>query len=801
MNFLWRLVPLVVTFVLCFLIPDYSCAQVFFETTLIDDVCDGVSGKFYDLPGDGFSQILGTFGSAGEDGIDVYKIEITDQTDVYIRHDGGGFDSKVFLFQLDETDAEDPFLEAVLQNDDDSSQINSEMFGFRDGNNHLGGTIGDPPSMFTNGEIYYLAVGRVGDEARNSNTENIFATVPDNSTALVGPSDLTTLHRLTSWDLDPFIGYTYSIRLNGAKVVGYSIASSTSNQFNWTGEIDGSMANASNWLERTPPISSSTTDVKFDDISQNNDVQQDLTEVLCVRSVDVNCSDFDFVFSSPDDTPIEVVPYGRLCVREGLPIRCFRIMSPLQLDVDAVMVCDDGEFLIDGSNGNNGIILGEGSNSFGGSGGVIFKGTNGNVTFKEVGDSIGDRMDSYETSIELTVRYQGDNFFVPPQFMDRPNRIRGPVIFDSFGGGSINGGDHQYIGTVVIVTGGDLFTLNTGADGELFRFTSSLVLITSGTELFCQSGTVTGGQAEFVVSPGATLRNGGVDFLPRVFVEENGRLTGTGVFSRAIVCNGILEPGNSAGSIEILDDLELSETTVTCIELGGASPQDFDRIVNPDNKMFENQIKLAGELSVTAIDGFIPQQSDQFIIMNDSQIVDQFESIVSDMVFQVEYGTNFVRLFNFQSGEFTADTFTIASGALASGGIKSAQSSDDQYIRFFPEPNLNGNPRIRVSFDSVLTTDTNIENLSLTVESHTNSTNLTQTIFVFNWTTGLFESVDFRDASFDIDATITLDLSDRIADFVGPNNEVRCRTRVANSGPTLIFPWQYSVDQLIWDIN
>lgn len=792
-------------------------SQVFIEGNLLDDVCNGTSGLFYDLPNDeGFSSVSGSLNpNADGDGIDVFKIEITDASDVYIRMISGGFDSKVFLFDLDESSGS-PVLNAVLQNDDDSSQINSEMFGFRDGNNHLGGTVGNPPSTFTNGQVLYMAVGRVGDNALNASGENVFETVPDNSPALVGPSSLTNDHNLASWDLAGNFGNAYSVRLVGAKIIGYSISDETTNQFNWTGSINGSMANTGNWMEAATPVTGATTDIVFDDIGNNNDVQQDISvascdgsiaDLLCVRSVDVNCTDFDFTLSTPFDNALEVVPYGRLCVIGGFPSRCFRITSPLMLDIDAVMVAERGEFLIDGSNGNNGTVIGQGSQSFSSIPGVRFLGRpTGNVVFNGVGSSGFDLLGNFQTEISLTTRFQGHNFVLPSEPGTSGNRMFGPVILDSFGSGSINGGFHNFVDTFVYVTGGDVFTLNTidtdpnQLPVERFEFSSCLVFVSSGTELFIQNGLVTGQDSAFTVNSGSTLRNGGVDFRSTVFVDPGGKLTGTGIFREPILCDGILEPGNSAGTIETTDDIELSETTVTCIELGGTSSNAFDQI-NGITANTVNQFTLAGELSVAAIDGFVPQPSDEFLIMNNARIENQFENIESNLTFQIEYGKEFVRLFNFQSGQFFANSFASASGILSNGGIKNARDSDDQYVSFFPEFNAGNSPTVRVSFDSVLTTDTNINDLSLTIESRVNSPNLEQLILVFNWNKNSFETFDVREASFGLDSSVTLDLSDRIADFVGQNKEVRCRTRVNANGPTLIFPWQYSVDQIVWDIN
>ncbi|MEM9411271.1 MAG: hypothetical protein AAGA30_09175, partial [Planctomycetota bacterium] len=786
-------------FVLFFAISPCVClGQAFFEDQLPNDVCNGISGKFYEPTGDGFSLITGTLGTANgvaDDGIDVYKIVITDPLDFYIRMDAGVFpDSKVFLFESSsDGTCPDEFLSAVLQNDDDPYQAitNPTFFGFRDGTNHLGGIVGMPPTSFKSGAVYYLAIGRSGDEAFNSMGENLFEAVPANSTALVGPAIGVTDLKLGSWSSVSTPASTYFVRLTGARMVGYSIPASNLFEFKWTGAVDEFMATDGNWLDQLAPTSTPTTDIFFEELTEtNNFADQDLS-VIEVRSVEVNCDEVDFTLASASDLPICVYPYGRICVRDGLPSRVFRITSPLLLDSDAFMVADDGEFLIDGTHGNKGTVIGSGSSSFGGLMGAFFRGPNGYLTLNGVGSSDGALpMGNFDTAIEFTVQFQNDNYFAPPVIKTQPNTLRGPIILDSSGGGSIggsiNGGRFSFRDTFVLVTGGEVFTLDSS---DQFRFSTSYVVIASGTELYCKNGRVSGGGASMLVSDGATLRLGDIEYRTCLEVEPGGLLTGTGVMADAVICDGIIEPGNSAGTLDVLDDLDLSDTTVTCIELGGVSTDQFDRIGTGESNDLVNQYNLDGTLVVSLIDGFTPSISDEFMIMNAAQINQQFNAIQSNLLFDIEYGTSFVRLFNFQPGIWATQSFDLDRGSLLSGDTESVRFSDGNSM------NIQLNRTASVRFDTTLP-DPEVQNLGFSIESKINSKNVQQNLSVYNWTLKTYQSLLTSKVPFNEDTVIQVDLTLGIDDFVGPNGELSVRVNV---GPTFEYPVIYSIDQVTWN--
>ena len=111
--------------------------------------------------------------------------------------------------------------------------------------------------------------------------------------------------------------------------------------------------------------------------------------------------------------------------------------------------------------------------------------------------------------------------------------------------------------------------------------------------------------------------------------------------------------------------MDLFDTTTTCIELGGSMFGEFDLIEGVGDD--ENNIMLDGILEVSFLDGFVPDESDEFSFITGFNISGVFSNasggdglmsftdgsfgtlITSDGTFTVEYGSDFVRLFDFQA--------------------------------------------------------------------------------------------------------------------------------------------------------
>ncbi len=95
-----------------------------------------------------------------------------------------------------------------------------------------------------------------------------------------------------------------------------------------------------------------------------------------------------------------------------------------------------------------------------------------------------------------------------------------------------------------------------------------------------------------------------------LFVLANGTLTGNGQINGNTEILGELAPGNSAGHLSFQGNLVMEADSLTRIELGGTSPNDFDAFT------VTNNLTLAGDLMVELIDGHTLGPDDEYIIGN-----------------------------------------------------------------------------------------------------------------------------------------------------------------------------------------
>ncbi len=143
------------------------------------------------------------------------------------------------------------------------------------------------------------------------------------------------------------------------------------------------------------------------------------------------------------------------------------------------------------------------------------------------------------------------------------------------------------------------FTLLTGESTY-----SGGTLITGGTLAIRTSGS------------GSALGTGAVE------VGVDGALAGVGRISGATTVAGRLAPGQSAGAMTFESDLTLLSTAIVEMEIGGRGAGDFDLIeVNGD-------LTFAGELVITFIDGFIPEESETFALFNFTEASGDFSRLV-----------------------------------------------------------------------------------------------------------------------------------------------------------------------------
>lgn len=209
------------------------------------------------------------------------------------------------------------------------------------------------------------------------------------------------------------------------------------------------------------------------------------------------------------------------------------------------------------------------------------------------------------------------------------------------------------------VTGGLDTRIGSGAIVDI----NGQTVISSGRMVVNESAVVSG-KGNVLALEGTSIDMQFGTIAKEVTVEDGAWLTGNGEIAGNVDMMGMIAPGNSAGTITVDGDIDMADTTITCIELGGDGKGEFDLIRDGSSRGTNNTAFLDGELVVTLIDGYEPDASHDLVFIQGFNIVGQFDNTggngpgafgnfgsldIGSGTFQIEYGSNFVRLFGFQA--------------------------------------------------------------------------------------------------------------------------------------------------------
>lgn len=201
------------------------------------------------------------------------------------------------------------------------------------------------------------------------------------------------------------------------------------------------------------------------------------------------------------------------------------------------------------------------------------------------------------TTLDLRVAIDNGNFDGGTS-----SQINGPVTISN---GSVSG-NVEINGTISCIGDGQnqptssLLNNSVVTANELTTIDDARLVVESGAQ-FDGSGAVT------VFNLGTLDVRGTVS--KDVNVLEDGVLQGTGLIDGNLVIDGLLEPGNSAGILEVDGDISLTETSTVCIEIGGPETGEFDVI---DGRGVSNLTLDGGLLDIVLLDGFRPDNLDRF---------------------------------------------------------------------------------------------------------------------------------------------------------------------------------------------
>ena len=148
----------------------------------------------------------------------------------------------------------------------------------------------------------------------------------------------------------------------------------------------------------------------------------------------------------------------------------------------------------------------------------------------------------------------------------------------------------------------------------------------------------------------------------------------------------------------------------------------------------------------------------------------------------------------------SADSFTLVRGRLNAGGLIDMLESDNLSAVFVPGVTFSSSQApVEISFESRVQWPAPSQ-MTVTFESSGTSSNLQQTIELFDFAANAWVPMDTRQLSVN-ETNVTLTLNADIARFIQAGTQiVRARSLVRANGPVFAYPWQYKIDRVNWSI-
>lgn len=246
---------------------------------------------------------------------------------------------------------------------------------------------------------------------------------------------------------------------------------------------------------------------------------------------------------------------------------------------------------------------------------------------------------------------------------------------------------------------------STQLGGSLFKQGSGTWVIdrdlTAGTSTSINGGTL-------IVD--STLRS------PQVTVATGGTLSGSGTIVGNLFTAGILNPGNSPGTLRVSGDFSQTSSGTFVTEI--ASRSSYDRLE------VSGRASLDGRLRITLLDGFVPENGDQFEILTaESGVEGAFSSIEQPAVSNLSliYLENSVILSTTSGGlfrDFVEFAETPNQRSVASALDQLSQNASGDAATVISELRTLSVEELRSAFDAISPTIvTSLPTIAITLEN------------------------------------------------------------------------------------
>ena len=319
------------------------------------------------------------------------------------------------------------------------------------------------------------------------------------------------------------------------------------------------------------------------------------------------------------------------------------------------------------------------------------------------------------------------------------------------------------------------------------------------------SGTIEINQGTIRASTPAALGSANLKIMnPGILnVDQTLQLQGERVLSGdgQLIANLTNEGIVSAGSDKAHGTLSLQGEYLQTIN--GTLQIDVNDVNQFDQLAVSQNASLAGEL-VIDIGSEIAAGTEIQVVTVDGNVNGTFNTFVfsGPGSWQVDYREDGVWIVstNAKSDPTNIDSILISNGQELFGDVTDLEDSDDNnYVILADAPSATFSP---IDFIATASLPNDApSSISLEIESAANTTNLSLTVEAFNFDESEFQLVAEESLADEQQSQVFKFPSDSTHFVQDSTNQIVVRLQIRPEAPILFFPWQYSLDRMVWLSN
>lgn len=305
------------------------------------------------------------------------------------------------------------------------------------------------------------------------------------------------------------------------------------------------------------------------------------------------------------------------------------------------------------------------------------------------------------------------------------------------------------------------------------------------------AATVAGGN--FLQTAGTTTVDGSMALGANKIELDGGVLKGSGTITGGVQNDdGDVQPGNSPGRLTVNGTYSQANIADMTMELGGTT-----QVTQYDHLQISGAATLNGTLRLKMINGFVPDSSMTFTILNAASVTGQFSNVVIDGPVDLEasviYSANSVTVTFLTEVDPTA--YTITSGQYFGGVLSSLTNSDDDYLYVLCDE---AQPVGQVEFTTT-SPFASLTHLRFAFETSATRADLFERVQFFNYTTNAWVDMPPIILTTTNDRRRVAVQTTNISQFMNGSRQIKARITF-NPAEDLISEdgWSMRIDQASW---